>query len=131
MNQREEEILILEYFRKNYKDFPKGKVIKSESPDFIIKETRKSTIGIELTRLLSTQKNFYENLSLTIDSKEEKIRLYQKKNLNEIWLIVFTDFLKEPRSYNINNKMINRKLPFRFHKVFLFDLFENALYSLQ
>ena len=44
------EILLMSYFRECYSGFPKGKVIPSESPDFIVSENRKKT-GIELTRL--------------------------------------------------------------------------------
>ena len=45
------EILLLHYFRQCYPDFPKGKVIPSESPDFIISLKSKNNIGVELTRL--------------------------------------------------------------------------------
>lgn len=45
------EILLLQYFRECYPHFPKGKVLSSESPDFIIKLKSKNNIGIELTRL--------------------------------------------------------------------------------
>ena len=41
----------MQYFRECYHDFPKGKVVNSESPDFIITLKSKNNIGIELTRL--------------------------------------------------------------------------------
>lgn len=50
-NQQEEEKLVLELFRQEYDLFPKGKVVKSESPDFILKNTIKVSTGIELTKL--------------------------------------------------------------------------------
>jgi hypothetical protein len=46
-----EEQAILNYFRETYEEFPKGKLLKSESPDFILRVNRKKTIGIELTKL--------------------------------------------------------------------------------
>ena len=45
------EILLLDYFRECYADFPKGKIVPDESPDFIIKLNARKNLGIELTRL--------------------------------------------------------------------------------
>jgi hypothetical protein len=41
-------------FAENYKNLPFGTVIKSESPDFLIK-TDNETIGIEITRIINTR----------------------------------------------------------------------------
>ena len=43
-----EVLLIMKQFRNDYAVFPKGKLQKSESPDFILKQNPKTTIGIEL-----------------------------------------------------------------------------------
>ena len=45
------ERLLLDYFRECYADFPKGKIVPDESPDFIIKLNARKNLGIELTRL--------------------------------------------------------------------------------
>jgi len=45
------EILLIQYFRECYSDFPRGKVVPSESPDFIVTLKSKNSLGIELTRL--------------------------------------------------------------------------------
>ncbi len=45
------EILLMHYFRECYPVFPRGKLISSESPDFILKLKTRTQIGIELTRL--------------------------------------------------------------------------------
>ena len=45
------EILLIRYFKECYPDFPRGRVIPSESPDFIITLKSKNNLGIELTRL--------------------------------------------------------------------------------
>jgi hypothetical protein len=45
------EILLINYFQENFSDFPKGKIIPSESPDFIISLKSRHQLGIELTRL--------------------------------------------------------------------------------
>jgi hypothetical protein len=45
------ERLLLEGFRTFYPDFPKGKLVPSESPDFIMRTKSNHYLGIELTRL--------------------------------------------------------------------------------
>lgn len=45
------EILIVDFFRSAYPDFPKGKLKASESPDFVLDIDLREKIGIELTRL--------------------------------------------------------------------------------
>jgi len=45
------EIMLIDYFRRCYPEFPKGRVIPSESPDFLVKMKSKNQLGIELTRL--------------------------------------------------------------------------------
>lgn len=45
------EVLLVNYFRESYTDFPKGKIMASESPDFVIRLKNKHLLGIELTRL--------------------------------------------------------------------------------
>ena len=45
------EILLINYFRECFSDFPGGKIIPSESPDFIIRLKSNNHLGIELTRL--------------------------------------------------------------------------------
>lgn len=54
MNTREkaqEEWLIMRSFRDAYPDFPKGKLTKSESPDFTLKLSVSNAIGIEISSL--------------------------------------------------------------------------------
>jgi len=131
MNQQDEEILILEYFRKHYSDFPKGKLIKSESPDFVLKETPKKSIGIELTHLNYTAPTLKEKIERTLVNKNQKFNLYKSQKFNEIWLIIHNDFVEEAISYNIQNKLINWVFLTKFEKVFLFDLFENKIFELK
>jgi hypothetical protein len=45
------EVLLMQYFRECNAEFPKGKLIPSESPDFIVILKTRNRIGIELTRL--------------------------------------------------------------------------------
>ena len=130
MNQQEEEVFILYYFRKYFDDFPKGKIVKSESPDFILKVSPKKSIGIELTRLDNNSGSLIEKIEATLRNKSDKIRLYQQKKFDAIWLIIYTEFIKESKSYNIPNKMNNWIFNTKFDKVFLFDLFENRIFQI-
>lgn len=50
-DKKQLEILLMEYFRESYTDFPKGIVTTSESPDFIVSFKNRHLLGIELTRL--------------------------------------------------------------------------------
>ena len=50
-DKKQLELLLMHFFRECSPDFPKGKIVPSESPDFILKLKSKNRIGIELTRL--------------------------------------------------------------------------------
>ncbi len=50
-DKKQLEILLMQYFRESYADFPKGILKPSESPDFIVKMKNNHDLGIELTRL--------------------------------------------------------------------------------
>ncbi len=138
-SQTLEEMLIMQQFRNSYAEFPKGKLIKSESPDFILKKTPKAAIGIELTKLhgptVYKLKTHYprkingyqapelnrENIEFTINAKNEKLQIYQQKRLNCIWLLITADLAESPVSYNFSNKLENWTFISGFEKVFLFE----------
>ena len=141
MNHHDEEIMILELFRKNYPDFPKGKLVKSESPDFILKMNPKRTIGIEITRLHdgSLSKNnpgfpvaelTKKNIETTISHKEEKLTLYQKKNISEFWLIIATDYIQLSKGGKISKLLSEWEFNSRYHKIFLMNLFDSEFFAL-
>ncbi len=143
-----EEEYIIDLLRVEYAEFPKGKLTKTESPDFILKENPKTAIGIELTKLhgptvrkerthFSSKLHGYqapefnkENIEFTIRSKGEKLHLYQKKKLNQIWLLITADLNESPVSFNLNNKFENWNFLSGFHKIFLFELKTRMVYEL-
>lgn len=45
------EIVLMNYFMEFYPDFPKGSLLPTESPDFILTFKNRHQLGIELTRL--------------------------------------------------------------------------------
>lgn len=128
MNQKDEEKLVMEFFRKNYPDFPKGKLKASESPDFILKISPKKSIGIELTQLYKSRE-LINDLLILIEKKEEKIPLYQNMHLSELWLIIYADEALNKINFNLRNKMENLGISSKFDKVFLFDLFSKEVFS--
>jgi hypothetical protein len=147
-SQMMEEMLIMEHFRNEYEEFPKGKLQKSESPDFILWVSTKNAIGIELTKLHGPTVNKYkthyprkingysapefnrENLEYTIDAKNEKLAYYQEKKLNQLWLLITADLDESPVNYNLGNKLQNWNFRSGFQKVFLFDLKTRKVFEL-
>lgn len=143
-----EELLIMEQFRNEYEEFPKGKLQKSESPDFILKVSAKNAIGIEMTKLhgptVRKFKTHYprkingytppefnrENLEYTIDAKNEKLAYYREKRLNQLWLLITADLEESPVNYNLENKLQNWKFLSGFQKVFLFELKARRVFEL-
>lgn len=110
--QFDDEREILQLFRKAWPAFPKGRLTKTESPDFILKINRRNSIGIELTRIdapnsgkhfksntnegsdknspgsVESVANTYKFLESTIQRKEQKLSLYRKQMSDAYWLII-------------------------------------------
>lgn len=125
MDKFEEEKLIMHYFRDFYTNFPKGKLVKSESPDFILKISTKKSIGIELTRLDEESITLFKKIEATLKNKSGKFKLYQRKRFNSIWLIIHADSLDRSKLNNLQNKLDTQNFETEFDNVYLFDLFEN------
>ncbi|MBW6459914.1 MAG: hypothetical protein K0B08_05010 [Bacteroidales bacterium] len=134
---KHQESIILENFRKHFHGFPKGRIIKSESPDFILKCGQKHAIGIELTRLEHSEyiinpasfASFIEHLHAAIRNKSEKLSNYRKNNLNAYWLIIHADSIvhKIPEF----TERLRDSIPASgFDRVFLFALFEGEVWEL-
>lgn len=125
-----EEWLVMRYFREKYTDFPRGKLVKSESPDFILKLSRKRSIGIELTRLdymiKDNPDHLPEPLIKLLEKKEAKLLLYRKNLLNEYWLIITIE--SADLNLIIEKTSMNKSA---FEKVFLFDLFSGKIEEIQ
>ena len=131
-----QEKVILNYFREKYADFPKGKVSKTESPDFLLEISPKKRIGIELTGMYKRSKTFVRrslqnSLLNIIRKKEVKLKIYKKKKFELYWLIIISDCLSELFPYNFRNKLQNTPFSSLFDKVFVFDLFEGEVFDLQ
>src|SRR4030043_248178 len=91
--KKQNELSVLNDFMNHYDGFPKGKIRKTESPDFIVEINPRQRVGIELTRLLPAasedSRHRYipaqvsrEILERTISRKEEKLPVYREKRLD-------------------------------------------------
>jgi hypothetical protein len=148
LSQTLEEMVIIDHFKNSYVGFPNGKLVKSESPDFIIWENPKTAIGIELTKLhgptIHKIKTHYprkvsgyqapefnrDNIEYTINAKIEKLLLYRQKKLRQIWLLITADLDESPAPFNFRNKLNNWTFPPGFNKVFLLELKNREVYEL-
>ena len=52
MEKYTDELNNIELFRYLYNDFPKGKLVRTESPDFVIKKGQRNYFGIEITHVV-------------------------------------------------------------------------------
>jgi len=121
VNKKAEEWTVIRYFREQYASFPKGKLVKSESPDFILKLNRKKRIGIELTRLDHAGSGA-ELLAELLYKKEDKLRLYKKRLLSEYWLVIFTESTDLEDILECAGRQTSS-----FDKVFIFELFSGKV----
>ncbi len=237
------EVLLVNYFRDCYPDFPKGKIVASESPDFVVKMKNRHKLGIELTRLnpanavaktvevqalidfreelvedmkelfeagsdaklfvkfmfsekhlitperelmvrsktvagiksvladkseeaffhkiltnsdlpeglelvmiahhpelkesvwersnnLGISNNVVDDIRLAIAKKDEKLRIYQKQQLQQYWLLITTDCLRADKNINLLNKIRNEEFESRFQQVFVLDLMRARVFPL-
>lgn len=126
------EIQILRLFKNLFNDFPKGRVVETESPDFLIRLNKKKVIGIELTELHGQE--FYDNeghfthpellfqhIKNTISAKEEKIYLYQKVKPVELWLLIHLRSFQNKLNGNHSNILTNSDFISTFDRVFLLE----------
>jgi hypothetical protein len=148
-SQTLEELMIMEQFKRKFKDFPKGKVVKSESPDFIVELSSKISIGIELTKLhgpsINKVKSHFtskisgyqapefsrENIEFTIEAKNKKLIFYRKKYIKVLWLLITADIDESSVSFNLYNKLDNWIFNSGFQRIFLFELKEEKIFELR
>jgi hypothetical protein len=67
------EILLMHYFRECYPAFPKGRLVPSESPDFILTLKSRNNLGIELTRLNPLNAKEPDDAELLKNKSQERV----------------------------------------------------------
>ncbi len=138
-DKKETERITLNMFIRLYDEFPNGKIIAGESPDFLLKINTRKTIGIELTELkgqdflnhtgrLIEPTNLLLNIRNTISCKERKLYLYRKNSLAQLWLLIHLHRLTIPANFNIQNKFGRMKTGSGFDRIFLLETGQEKLY---
>jgi hypothetical protein len=130
MNQKDEEKLVMGLFRKAFTDFPKGKLVASESPDFMLKLNRRQTIGIELTRLDLNYQEIFTSIEVAISAKNQKLSIYLKKKLKSVWLILYSEDIGLITHPNLHSRLENFSVMSGYDNLFLFDLFTRNVYPI-
>ena len=115
----------LDAFKEVYEHFPSGKIMASESPDFVIQLKPRSRIGIEITQYevyrTENQKALpsfvdAERMTLLIEKKNEKQKLYQKKWLNAYWLLIVINTEIQPTRLRFSENLMQH-----YHAISVFD----------
>lgn len=137
----EQEWVIMRYFSEHFPEFPKGKLVKGESPDFRLWLSPKRFIGIELTQVHQLNRDSHiqcylehesalQQVSDTIRAKEEKIRLYQSDHPHQLWLIIFVDYSEADAIKLVQPDFRSNKIETSFDRIFLFDLDTHRAYEI-
>jgi hypothetical protein len=133
-----DESKVMELLHMQLDDFPVCRIISSESPDYILQTSRHFRIGVEITRISShrtfgipsensTYRFTINDIQEAIDRKADKSRLYQKKRLNELWLILVVGLdnaCQGTLPANLSKKQFS---PHGFRRILLADMERNKL----
>jgi len=84
----------------------------------------------ERSNNLGVSNNVVDDIHLAIAKKDEKLRIYQKQNLQQYWLLITTDCLRADKNINLLNKISIEEFESRFHQVFVLDLMRAKVISL-
>lgn len=71
---------------------------------------------------LGISANLLDDIKFSIRKKDDKLKLYRKQQLNEYWLLITTDKLRQKKAVNVDNLMLNVEFESQFKKVFIMEL---------
>ncbi|MFO7615812.1 MAG: hypothetical protein R6V75_01020 [Bacteroidales bacterium] len=131
----EQEWIIIRWFRDHFPDFPKGRLVKGESPDFRLLVSPRNWIGIEIVGVHPPEKEWSQNLlgqaiGSTVTAKEEKAPAYRKDKPRELWLILVANDLGATGDRETNFEGHAEPGSRAFDRVFLFDLYRHRVTEL-
>jgi hypothetical protein len=129
----EQEWMVMRYFKENWPGFPKGKLLKGESPDFRLWTGTRRFIGIELTQVRPVtadqrlqgyldRRNALRQVRESILAKEEKTRLYRLDHPYQLWLIIFADYSEADSMERTAAGFRESDTVTSFDRIFLFNL---------
>ena len=130
---------MLDRFREHYQDFPKGRIVQSESPDFILETSPKYSIGIELSALptssliINNKSDLFDlvkEIHESVQKKDEKLPLYRKHKADEYWLLLYIDSLQDG-PFNLYDRLPSTEIVNGYNRVFLFDIYDGKVFILK
>ncbi len=134
--RKQKERILVKYFLEKCEDAPTGKLVSGESPDFILRTSRKYAIGIELTEInVNGKAEGWEDLRIllqeAVEKKENKLELYRKKRLDKYWLVITAENLDGLDIVKAAEYFKRLEWYSDFHRIYLFDLFDGKLVTLK
>jgi hypothetical protein len=141
--QKAAEKNFLDQLIRLYPGFPRGRIVQSESPDFLVYTTPRRKIGIELTRLtrnsdttFTGEDHFHPGFSMEaiqelIRNKEAKMELYRKNGVEGVWLVILVERFSQSPSFNLRNHVDHWDLSTLFKVVLILDLSIPAVYEIK
>ncbi len=124
---------MLDLFASLLPDFPKGKRVQGESPDFIVHRSNQNHLGIELTKYFQEAENkniFPDGLQQRIDAKNMKLQLYRSDSIQELWLVIALGLDNSDTSPKPSQSALNHSYISGFQSVFLVDIKGKKLFEL-
>jgi hypothetical protein len=71
---------------------------------------------------LGISTNLTDDIRFSIRKKDDKLRLYSRQKLDEYWLLITTDKLRQKKSVNIPGLVKGSTFESRFKRVFILEL---------
>ena len=131
-DRKKREEVVASYFLEKCTDAPEGKLVGAESPDFLLKVSRKQAIGIELTEIPAGDGDasftaITHRVGEAVRKKESKLALYRKRRLDHYWLVITTDSLNGMDAGKLEDHLSRQGFEAGFSRIFLFDLFTGKI----
>ena len=137
----EQEIITMEYFRELFPDFPAGRLVKHETPDFLLVQNHRRMIGIELIQIHSLDHEDngssvldahqgFNQIEHAIRQKEEKIDLYRGENIHKLWLILTAEEAPAKFITRLHNYLHHSPVQSPFNEIYLFLLLNKEIIPL-
>lgn len=114
-----------------YHLFPTVELPKGLKQILIVHHPELSESVWEEANNLGISENVVSDLHLVIQKKEEKYQLYQKQKLDDYWLLITSDRLRNTRNSNVDNRIFKEEFHSAFGSILLFDLLKAKIHELK
>lgn len=114
-----------------YHLFPTGELSEGLQQILVVHHPELSESVWEEANNLGISENVVSDLHRMIQKKEEKFQLYQKQKLDEYWLLITSDRLRNTRNSNVDNRIFKEQFHSSFGSILLFDLLKAKVTELK